>query len=209
MSRPSQNLDQKLIRSALKLLPKTGFTDLNVRDVAKHAKVNLGMFHYHFKNKKEFTRVVLSTFYEEFFATFTVSTKTEGTAEERLRQAMLTIALFIRDNREILFALLKDGISGNKEVMDFVRKNVHRHVSIVLALYKEAQEAGSIQATPFYYAFPMVMGGVALPVFLLEIAKRNQTNTVLGLTLSFLDGVFLSDASVQKRVDLALKTLKN
>ncbi|MBC7946203.1 MAG: TetR/AcrR family transcriptional regulator, partial [Burkholderiales bacterium] len=49
MPRPSQNTDRRLIKAARKLLPETGCSGLNLRQVAVKAGVNLGMFHYHFK----------------------------------------------------------------------------------------------------------------------------------------------------------------
>ena len=50
MARPSQNVDQRLLEAGLALLPQTGCAGLSVRRLADHAGVNLGMFHYHFKN---------------------------------------------------------------------------------------------------------------------------------------------------------------
>ena len=64
MPRPSQNVDQLLIDAGLELLPETGCAGLSVRKLTEHAGVNLGMFHYHFRNKDNFVRTLLQRTYE-------------------------------------------------------------------------------------------------------------------------------------------------
>ena len=59
MPRPSQNIDEALLRSGLALLPRLGCSGLSVRRVAEHAGVNPAMFHYHFQSKAVFLRSVL------------------------------------------------------------------------------------------------------------------------------------------------------
>ena len=59
MSRPSQNADQHLIEAAQKMLKHTSLSQMNIRQVAAEAGVNLGMFHYHFKTKDQFAKAVM------------------------------------------------------------------------------------------------------------------------------------------------------
>ena len=54
MSRPSKNTDRLLIEAAKELIPEAGFKGLKIREVARKAGVNLGMFNYHFKTKEKF-----------------------------------------------------------------------------------------------------------------------------------------------------------
>jgi AcrR family transcriptional regulator len=52
--------DQRLVDTALEMAKHSGLSNLKLRDVAQKAGVNLGMFHYHFKTKDQFTRAVLA-----------------------------------------------------------------------------------------------------------------------------------------------------
>ena len=54
MTRPSQNIDQRLLEAGRRLLPDLGCAALSVRRLAAEAGVNAGMFHYHFRTKDVF-----------------------------------------------------------------------------------------------------------------------------------------------------------
>src|SRR5688572_1720742 len=132
MARPSQNTDQRLIQAARKLLPETGCSGLNLRQVAARAKVNLGMFHYHFKTKNEFLRQVLQEVYEEFFKELELEAAHYPTPKENLRAALSVFAAFARDNRRLFFALMRDAMNGEQVAQDFLRANLHRHIEILV-----------------------------------------------------------------------------
>ncbi|MDD5303347.1 MAG: TetR/AcrR family transcriptional regulator [Elusimicrobia bacterium] len=115
MSRPSRSTDKLLIRAGRKLLPETGVSGLTLRRVALAAKVNLGMFHYHFGSKREFSRRVLQEIYEDFFKDFSVETGGPAPAKERLRRALNALARFARDNRKLILAIVRDMMEGEAE----------------------------------------------------------------------------------------------
>src|SRR5512142_3481925 len=125
MTRPAGDADRRLIAAALELIPETGLTDLSVRRVAARAKVNLGMFHYHFRTKQAFSRRVLDHLYENFFSRFMAAAEhAEGASpRDRLRGAILVTARFVREHRPLLLALIRDLLGGNPEVVAFVRAN--------------------------------------------------------------------------------------
>ena len=82
ITRPSKNTDKEFIEVALEMLPETGCSGLSLRVIAKKAKVNLGMFYYHFGSKKEFIRVVLQEVYERFFKGFEIEANSNKTHKE-------------------------------------------------------------------------------------------------------------------------------
>ena len=108
MTRPSHNTDRLLIRAAKKLIPRTGFSGLTVREVSRRAGVNLGMFNYHFKTKDAFIEKLLVETYEDFFADFKIESLTGGTPIERLKNAIMAVAFYVRDNRQIFIMLMKN-----------------------------------------------------------------------------------------------------
>src|SRR5262245_39077088 len=138
MPRPSSNTDEKLLKAGRDLLPLTGISGMNIRQVAKKARVNMGMFHYHFKTKDAFARRLLQEYYEEMFATLESKTRS-GSPLEQLRAVIFTFGCFARDNRHLLLGMFRDMALGEPATVDFIRANLHRHVELILRLVVEAQ----------------------------------------------------------------------
>ena len=134
MARPSQGIDQALLRSGLALLPELGCTGLSVRRVAEHAGVNPAMFHYHFGSKAAFLRAVLQQLYEQMFAGLSAQAAGRGTALERLHAALFSLAGFVRAQRPVIGRLAVDAANGETVVHEFVRANAPRHLGLLLAL---------------------------------------------------------------------------
>ena len=105
MPRPSQNIDQLLIDAALELLPQTGVRKLSIRQVAQHAGVNLGMFHYHFKTKDAFAAAVLQQLYDGMFASLKLESLSSTSPIENLRSALMVLARFGLNQRQLLVRL--------------------------------------------------------------------------------------------------------
>jgi AcrR family transcriptional regulator len=148
MARPSTNTDTKLIRSGVKLLKKKGVAGLVLRDVAKDARVNLGMFNYHFKNKDDFSRAVLRSFYEDFFTNFEscLSEAVQNpTHISHLEKALLKVAEYILANAESFSILVKDFLNGEKLVVDFASTQGYRHVELMFKLVQDCQKNGVIR----------------------------------------------------------------
>ena len=99
MSRPSRNVDQLLLQAGVALLPQTGVRGLSIRQVTEKAGVNLGMFHYHFKTKDAFVRVLLDQKYNDMFVNLQMKSTGNASAIENLRASINVLARFARDNR--------------------------------------------------------------------------------------------------------------
>lgn len=206
MTRPSKNTDQKLIEAAKLLIPKTGFTHLKVRDVAKKAGVNLGMFNYYFKTKDKFIEVLLNMAYEKFFQNFKIESKSGATPLERFQNAVMMISRFVRDNRNIFFPLIMELNQGNKKFLEFAKKNMTKHVGILLDLLKECQKGGYIQEGSLFNIMPIVMGGVVMPLFLMNIFEKCHDNKLIpSFLMKNATQIFMSDEGIKQRVDLVLK----
>ncbi|MES2316581.1 MAG: TetR/AcrR family transcriptional regulator [Pseudomonadota bacterium] len=134
MSRPSQKIDDQLIASGMALLPETGCAGLSVRKLVEHAGVNLGMFHYHFKNKDNFIRVVLQRLYEGMFADLQLQAAAGGDAIDSLRAAVTVLGSFARANRAMLLMLVSEAMQGEPLSLQFLRENLPRHVGVILRL---------------------------------------------------------------------------
>src|SRR5437879_1701598 len=116
MARPSRDLDRKLLATARTMLPKTGFSGLSIREVARRAGVNVGMFHYHFRSKEAFRRRVLEEVYEDFLQTFREAAEGPGTPRERLRSVLVAFARFARDNRVFYTLLVRELLNAQPDM---------------------------------------------------------------------------------------------
>jgi AcrR family transcriptional regulator len=137
-----------LIRAGVKLLKKKGVAGLVLRDVAQDARVNLGMFNYHFKNKDDFSKAVLKSFYEDFFKNFEACLAEaiqNPTHISHLEKALQKVAEYILNNAETFSILVKDFLNGEKLVVDFASSQGHRHVALVYKLVQDCQRNGVIR----------------------------------------------------------------
>jgi AcrR family transcriptional regulator len=206
MPRPKGEAAGKLLRAARALARENGCGGLSVRAVCRRAGVNLGLFHYHFKSRKAFMARVLEDTYADFFDRLSLSAGGRGTAADRLRRALATIARFWRENRRIFICLLRDALDGDAQVAKFVAAHFPRHIPIIVGLVREGQAAGEFRRMPDALALAFIMGGVSSPnlfVSLLELHTRNP----FGRPFHELEDMMLSDAAIDTRIDMLLTGL--
>ena len=208
MPRPSSHTDRLLLEKAREMLPESGISGLKIREVARRAGVNLGMFHYHFKSKEHFLHRLLEEAYEDFFQRLTLETGGAGPASERLRRALGVIAKFARQNRKLLMVLITEVLNGERSSAAFARDNIPRHASVVAALIKEGQEAGEFRKIPVPLAMAFAMGGMGVPNLVVTLLERGGAKRPFGMTLPELSDLMLSDEAIARRVDLILAGLE-
>jgi AcrR family transcriptional regulator len=208
MARPSQNTDRRLIEAAVALIPETGFSGLSLRKVAQKAKVNLGMFTYHFKDKEEFRRRVLQELYESFYARLTLEVAKSGDPEEQLRHALTLVARYIRENRRLLLAIGRDVLEQDMLIIRFVENNFYRHMKVLVNLVRRNQKSGNIQkniSLPLTLVF--LITNLAVPNMMAALLER----TPLGIKYAWLKKLFvpgvISDKAIDRRLDLVFKAL--
>lgn len=206
MARPSQGIDQALLRSGRELFAAVGCDGLSLRALTEHAGVNLGMFHYHFRTKDNFLRTLLQQLYEEVFAQLSVEAAHEGPALERLRQALGALARFVREHRPVVARLWADAAADQPVARDFVRANAPRHLGLLLGLMAQAEREGALRAMPPLQRFVFVMGAVAAPMFIAPVVA----DIAIGPALppDELAAQVMSDASLAARIDMALDALR-
>ncbi len=208
MTRPSKNIDRRLIEAGKALIPKTGVSGLSVRLVAKKAGVNLGMFNYHFKTKDRFIETLLFEVYEEFFKNLSVEAASGSNCKEQLENVLFQAGRYIRDNREIVFPFMEEIIRGNKHIMAYAKKNMTAHISLILRLVKECQRKGYIVKMSQLNVLPVFMGAVLAPVLVISVLNKFFQNGLLpGLLPMLLDKMALSDKALKQRIEIAFKGL--
>lgn len=209
MSRPSGNTDQRLIEAARALLNESSLTRMNLRQVARKAGVNLGMFHYHFKTKDHFTRAVLQDTYEKFFQEFSLETSGDGPSLERLRSALLTLGRFVGTNRRMLLGLLHDVLNKNRVVLDFLKANVPRHGLVIVGLARQCQKEGSLRKMALPSLMPVLMGACLFPLVMIAMLEHLEVKRLAFIPFAVAKSSVTSEKALRARVDLILESLSS
>jgi AcrR family transcriptional regulator len=205
MSRPSNNIDDLLIASGIALLPDTGCAGLSVRKLVEHAGVNLGMFHYHFKNKDNFIKVVLQRLYENMFADLQLQADAGPDAIDNLRAAITVLAGFARQNRAMLLMLVSEAMKGEPLSQQFLRENAPRHLGVVARLVMRGQGEGRIVPVPPPQLLPFMIGAIVGPIIGGGAIERQASLPPELAALA--QSALLSEAALATRIDLALRAI--
>jgi AcrR family transcriptional regulator len=206
MTRPSKDIDQKLLLAARALVAEKGFSALTVRAAAARAGVNPGMFHYHFKSKRAFKRRVLESVYEDFFQRFTLAVRGNGPLE-RLRESLRYVGRFARDHQQEVFTLVQDALGGDRDTVDFIGENFPRHMKVILTLAAAAQKSGELHLAPLPFVMTFIMAGVGFPAFLFESFRKTGTRRPFGVSLRDVQFSLLTDEAIDRRVEAVLRGL--
>ena len=161
MPRKSKNLDKKMLRVGATMLRQKGTAALSVREVAKKAGVNLGMFNYYFKDKNEFIKLILEDAYSAFI------TELKQNQSLSLEEVLFSMAKFSRDHHQTVLSLLGDALAGEKNVVRFLQKNFTVHFTILLEMLTKHFEQRGYDPKYTEHAFRYLISCVGLPNLML------------------------------------------
>ncbi|MFZ6641206.1 TetR/AcrR family transcriptional regulator [Undibacterium sp. TC4M20W] len=204
MARPSQQLDEVLLQSGRALFAQHGCGGLSLRMLAEHAGVNVGMFHYHFKNKDNFLTQLLQTMYDEVFVQLQAEVNHEGSPVQRLREALYLLGRLLREHGGWIGRVWADAAMGEKVARQFLEKNGSRHVLLITGLLMQAMESGEIAMAPPTHALAFLMASVAAPMVI--VPRALDMGFVPAMLQEPLSQV-LSDDAIADRVNRALYAL--
>jgi AcrR family transcriptional regulator len=137
MSRPSKNIDNKLLGLGKKWMETRGLSSLNVRSICKSANVNLGMFVYYFKSKKNFLRIIVKNFFDDIEKEWVDLVVDISDPLEKLKKAILQQCNCIKRKRKTIESIFK----GINITDDFYRKIFHQFQEKHYKFYSHLIEA--------------------------------------------------------------------
>jgi AcrR family transcriptional regulator len=207
MSRPSAHLDRKLVDAARALLPRAGFSGLSVREVARRAGVNVGMFHYHFKTKDMFVERVLAELYGDFLLSFQEAALGPGEARLRLRNVLVAYAHFARRNRTLYSMMVRELLNGQPDMAKFARAHFPRHMDAMMRLMTECRREGVVRDLPSPVLCMFAMSTMGVPNILVTGLERNLQKAVAGKPVKEFTDMILSDEMIEIRADMVLAAL--
>ena len=207
MSRPSGNADRLMIEAGKKIAREEGCSFLRIREIVDRAHVNLGMFHYHFKNRKNFVRVLLSEVYGEFFSELTKVTHREAESIDQLRESLILMGVFLHRNRKIAMALLRDLLNGDPDVLKYNRKRMPPHAEFIKELMLNCQREGSLPKISPHQIMPLFLGAIVQPVFIAEIMEKMEKSDHQKPFFDF--NQIMSKRAIAQRVDILLGGMRS
>jgi AcrR family transcriptional regulator len=182
-----------MLRVGATMLRQKGATALSVREVAKKAGVNLGMFNYYFKDKNEFIKTILANTYSPFI----VELRHNQTLN--LEEVLLSMAKFSRNHHQTILSLLCDVLAGEKNVVRFLQNNFTIHFSILFEALTTHFQQNGYNSKYTEHAFRYLISSIGLP------------NLMIGFKIKLnpkLDQEPDSDESLRLRVRAAISGLK-
>jgi len=139
------------------MLRQRGAAALSVREVAKKAGVNLGMFNYYFKDKNEFIKTILEDTYSPFI------TELRENQTHNLEDVLFSMAKFSRNHHQTVLSLLGDALAGEKNVVRFLQKNFSTHFAILFEELTIHFEENRYDSKYLEHAFRYLISSVGLP----------------------------------------------
>ncbi|WP_428897579.1 DNA-binding transcriptional regulator [Parelusimicrobium proximum] len=181
MVRKSDGSYNKLIKAGLALAGKGGINGFTVRELCARAGVNLGMFHYHFSNREQFSESLLSHLYEGMISEVKHLNLPDSSPKDNIREVLKTISLFVYKNRIILSSLVGDVFSAEERIMEFLFSNFREHIAIISKEFDRARKAGQIIDMDNTNLLLTIFPPLALPAVLLGLAERVSSRKLAGI----------------------------
>ncbi len=200
-----------MLEAAKQIVEVDGCSGLRVREVAKRAGVNLGMFHYHFKSKDRLIQILLSEYYEEFFSRLQQAVKIGGDSLASLRAALVASGCYAAEERTFFFSFFRDLLNENAQVIQFAATNVPRHMAIFHDLIRKCQDEGELVKMPLESTMSFLMSSIHMPTLMGYAMVRRATGVSKkkaqrGQQTRFKN--LYAEEAIRMRVDSALKGLR-
>lgn len=157
MTRPSNNLDEKMLESAKEILLKEGVSKLTVRNICKVSDVNTGMFSYHFTDKRNFFIKLSESIYEDYLKSLDLDELNGKNPLEKLKYCLEVSVKFSQNRDRMIASLLFDLIFKDRELFTLVRENVIGN-NILIQIIDECKTKGIFKTSlPSIEIFAMFM----------------------------------------------------
>lgn len=124
MSRPSRNLDKKLIELGKKRIVSEGIANLSIRQICLSADINLGMFYYYFKSKENFIKALFKSMNDDLAADFVAGSEKLATSRQKLKKVLFITAEMMRERRGIIETMIKD-VNIFDELYTEIRREIY------------------------------------------------------------------------------------
>lgn len=166
MSRPSQHIDKKLLKTGIQMLVEKGIDDLKVTTVCKRAKVNPGMFVYYFKNKENFIDKVLEYLKEDLFESESFDHIQTYSWRKKIEEFLYISSMFVVKYSKLSYQATHSILLNQKTPSPVLKEHFKRRFSHLKKLLEEGENLGKIKLSlPIEEATVMIITSIDAPLF--------------------------------------------
>lgn len=191
----------QILAAARCVFARRGLDGASVRDVAEAAKVNNAMIYYHFKDKLELYRSVLSDSFTAFDRIWEDEIfKTEASVRAKIRKYVEELIRFQHANedfRRILSIEFASCGRNFKWVAENLFKNSYERLAAIL---KEGMKSGELQKTDPSLAIATLVGMIVQSFIvspMAEYVSGRKLNLEVEQFTAFVTGMFFDGLSRQ------------
>ncbi|MDR3244321.1 MAG: TetR family transcriptional regulator [Elusimicrobiota bacterium] len=204
MSKEELNARQKLINAGIILARQKGISSFSVRQLCLKAKVNLGLFHYHFISRQKFNKAVLKELYGNFLKDFDFKSSGDLTPLQELENISSIIGNFTKENASLLSSLFIEVASGNKEMVSFIQNNFTRHIEFIISVIERCKAQKILKNYDTLVLLFSFIAPIALPNVAVSIVKKIMSKKDYQKAAPFMEKI-ASDKLTKERIEISLK----
>lgn len=108
LTKKGRETRQRIIDTAKTMFARKGFAETGLRELAKHAEVNLAMINYFFGSKKGLLKEILEPFYSGYLLLVQRQLIGPGKPEEKIRRFIHHAIAYIGANRDTAIIVLTE-----------------------------------------------------------------------------------------------------
>ncbi|HOV80070.1 MAG TPA: TetR/AcrR family transcriptional regulator [Bacillota bacterium] len=159
------NAFERICRSAVKIFSSRGYHKTTMDDIAAAAGLTKGAIYWHFKNKKELFKFLITSRYNEFDELITSALSSSSPPPVKILKAFWNSADYFENNREFC-ALVKvfhsEGIViTDSEFEETLRSLYSRYRELIAAVIREGIDEGHFSPD----ISPEIAGSLILAAF--------------------------------------------
>lgn len=205
----------EILSAARCVFARRGLDGTSVREVAEAAKVNNAMIYYHFRDKVELYRAVLSDSFKAFDAIWEDSTfSARLPAREKIQKYVEELIRFQQANEELRRILSIEFACCGKNIKWLSENFFIRNYKKLAAILKEGIREGELKKVDPSFAIATLVGMV-IHSFIMRPMAEYVTGRKLDLTVkrfgAFVTGMFfdgLEEKSAQEQTKMKRRGLR-
>ena len=180
--KPERGTRSEILASARRVFARKGFDGTSMREVADAARVNNAMIYYHFKNKVELYRAVLSDSFTAFDRIWDHDIFSgPATARQQIRQYVEELILFHQANEELRRIISMEFATSGRN-LKWLAEHLFRHSNRKLErIIRQGIRSGELKRMDPQVAIAALVGMI-IHTFIMRPVAEFVSGRVLNLS---------------------------
>jgi AcrR family transcriptional regulator len=153
---------ERILESALEVFSVQGFDGATTRDIAAHARVNLGLIQYYFGGKERLRRAAVDRVFGALWATFERAAALDPRAPDGVAATIQLGVRFAAAHPALIRLMNDEGKRRGRRLRWLVDRHGRRFHDALAALVRPAQDAGLLPDVPPVHLYYVLVGAFGL-----------------------------------------------